>query len=122
MKYCILFNETDHDFGHLRAGDTEEGKAYWASWFGYFEALGKAGIETSGAALQPPENATTVRLREGQRLVQDGPFAEVKEQLGGFFMADFPDLDTALEWAAKAPCAATGSVEVRPVLPVDDKM
>ena len=61
--------------------------------------------------------ATTVRIRDGKRLVQDGPFADTKEQLGGYFVIEVPDLDAALEWAARAPSAACASVEVRPVLP-----
>jgi hypothetical protein len=62
--------------------------------------------------------ATTVRIRDGRRQVEDGPFADTKEQLGGYFVIEVPDLDTALDWAAKAPSALTASVEVRPVLPM----
>ena len=69
-----------------------------------------------GAALQPPPTATTVRQRDGKRQVQDGPFAEVKEQLGGYYVVDVPNLDKALEWAARCPAASSGSVEVRPNL------
>ena len=71
----------------------------------------------SGAGLMPPDTATTVRIRDGQRLVADGPFADTKEQLGGFFVIDVADLDTALEWAARSPAATYSSVEVRPVMP-----
>ena len=70
-----------------------------------------------GDGLQGPHAATTLRVRQGARTVEDGPFADSKEQLGGYFVIDVPDLDTALDWAAQAPCALTGSVEVRPVLP-----
>ena len=70
----------------------------------------------SGAGLLPPATAATVRTGGGGRTVQDGPFAEVREQLGGFFVIEVPDMEAALGWAAKAPSSASGSTEVRPVL------
>lgn len=69
-----------------------------------------------GAALQPPSAATTVRQQNGKQHVQDGPYADTKEQLGGYFVIEVPDLDKALEWAARCPAAAAGAVEVRPNL------
>ncbi len=92
-------------------------ETYMTSWAGYVAALRESGIVTAGAGLQPPEVATTVRTRGGTTDVQDGPFADVKEHLGGIFLIDVPDLDTALLWAARCPAATLGSVEVRPVLP-----
>jgi hypothetical protein len=83
----------------------------------YIGALQKSGLVKGGQGLQGPATATTVRVTDGKRQVQDGPFADTKEQLGGFFMLDAPDLDTVLEWAARSPAAAYGCVEVRPVLP-----
>jgi hypothetical protein len=71
----------------------------------------------SGAGLQGVETATTVQVRAGERLLTDGPFADTKEHLLGFYVIDVPDLDTALDWAAKVPNVRTGSVEVRPVMP-----
>ena len=79
----------------------------------YVQAMHQSGVVKSGAGLQEPGTGTTVRVVDGKRRVQDGPFADTKEQLGGFFVIDVPDLDTALSWAARAPCAATGGVEVR---------
>ena len=73
-----------------------------------------------GAGLTPTGAATTVRTRGGQKTVHDGPFAETREQLGGFYLIDVPDLDAALEWAKRLPLSADGSVEVRPV--IDDPM
>ena len=70
----------------------------------------------SGNGLQPPDTATTVRLRDGKRHVQDGPYADSKEQLGGYFILDVPGLDVALDWAARCPAAPDGSVEIRPVM------
>ena len=82
----------------------------------YVDAIHKAGIWVSGGGLQPPVTGTSLRLRGDKRQVQDGPFADTKEQLGGFLVIEVPDLDTALSWAARAPCASTGGVEVRPLL------
>jgi hypothetical protein len=86
-------------------------------WGAYTQALIEAGIMVSGAGLQGIETATTVQVRAGERLLTDGPFADTKEHLLGFYLIDVPDLDTALEWAAKVPNVRTGSVEVRPVMP-----
>jgi hypothetical protein len=69
-----------------------------------------------GNALQPTATATTVRVRDGERLVTDGPFAETKEQLGGYYLLECKDLDEAIEWATKIPGAKSGSIEVRPVM------
>lgn len=115
MQYTILFNETAADFAERN--DPKKGPEYWGAWGAYIGALNKAGIVRAGAGLEPPASATTVRLRGGKRQVQDGPFADTKEQLGGFFIIEVPDLDTALEWAARSPSASVGSVEVRPVMP-----
>lgn len=85
-------------------------------WGAYTRALIEAGILVGGEALHPAHTATTLRMADGRRAVQDGPYAATKEQLGGFYVIDVPDLDAALEWAARNPAAATGAVEVRPVL------
>ena len=86
-------------------------------WGTYTQALIEAGIMVNGAGLQGVETATTVQVRGGERLLTDGPFADTKEHLLGFYVIDVPDLDTALDWAAKVPNVRTGSVEVRPILP-----
>jgi hypothetical protein len=83
----------------------------------FTEGIRKSGNYIGGEALQPVATATTVRVRDGKRLTTDGPFAETKEQLGGFFVIDVPDLDTALAWAARSPAASYGTAEVRPLLP-----
>jgi hypothetical protein len=114
MEYMLMFYEPPLAFD--QRADTEEAKAYWGGWMAYVGAIQAAGVVRSGSGLQPPQTATTLRIEGGRRRVQDGPFADAKEQLGGFFVIDVPDLDAALEWAARAPCAATGGVEVRPVL------
>src|SRR5258707_8856052 len=81
----------------------------------YSDALQKAGVFVGGSGQQPPQTATTVRVRDGKRHVQDGPFAESKELIGSVIVIDVPNLDEALEWAARCPVAAWGAVEVRPV-------
>lgn len=116
MEYLLIFYEAGEDFEARTAGDRSE--SYWGGWSAYSRALSEAGVLRGGAALKQPSTGTTVRLRSSERLVQDGPFADTKEQLGGFMRIDVPDLDAALEWAARCPAAASGAVEVRPVLPM----
>jgi hypothetical protein len=115
MQYAILVYETPAELAARE--DPARVSAYWSAYTAYSQSLVAAGVAIGGAGLHPPAVATTVRLRDGKRQVQDGPFADTKELLGGLFMIDVPDLTTALEWAARCPSAATGSVEVRPLLP-----
>jgi hypothetical protein len=114
MKYVLLVFETAEN---LASRKDPENDPYIAAWRAYEKALraAGAGIYQGGAPLKDVGTATTVRLREGRRQVQDGPFAEGKEELGGFILLDVPSLDAALEWAARCPAAASGSVEVRPI-------
>ena len=87
----------------------------------YLDDLERTGVLRAAAPLQPPETATTVRERDGQRLLVDGPFMETKEWLAGYFLVDCPDLDTALALAAECPgCAGPGGVEVRPLATVPE--
>ena len=116
MQYLILALEDEQAF--TARDDVERGPAYWEAWTGYIAALTESGILANAGALQAPWTATTVRVRDGERLVQDGPYAETKEQLGGYFVVDVPDLDTALEWARRCPSAEYASAEVRPLLPM----
>jgi hypothetical protein len=115
MHYMLIFNETHETFAKREV--PAEANAYWGAWNAYIGALRQSGLMVSGNGLQPPHTGTRVRVRDGVREVEDGPFADTKEQLGGYFIIDAPDLDTALEWAARSPAASFGSVEVRPVLP-----
>jgi hypothetical protein len=114
MQYAILIYEKDDDFS-ARTGGERQGP-YWAGWRAYSKALADAGVMRGGEPLQGPHAGTTVRMSDGKRHVQDGPYADTKEQLGGFYLIDVPDLSAALDWAARCPAAATGVVEVRPVL------
>jgi hypothetical protein len=88
-------------------------------WYAYDQAIKAAGIVEAGEALQPTSTATTVRVRSGERLLTDGPFAETKEQLGGFYVVNCKDLDEAISWAERMPSTPFGSVEVRPVVEFD---
>jgi hypothetical protein len=117
VKYmAIIYNDessyadaTPEDIGAIFAAHGEFG-----------EAAGKAGVLLGGEGLQPVATATTVQVRDGERLLTDGPYAETKEQLGGFYMLECKDLDEALAWAARIPEAKTGTIEVRPVMVYDE--
>ena len=89
-----------------------------AAYGAYTEAMKKAGVLVGGERLRPTSDATTVRVKDGKTQVLDGPYAETKEQLGGYYMIDVPDLDAALSWASRCPGAATGTMEVRPIWPM----
>jgi hypothetical protein len=115
MQYMLLLTEPETEFA--KRNDPDQAGAYWGGWNAYIGALAQAGVIVKGDGLQGPHTATTIKVRDGKRLVQDGPFADTKEQLGGYFVIEVPDLDTALEWAARSPSASYGAVEVRPVLP-----
>ncbi|MDX1972693.1 MAG: YciI family protein [Candidatus Sumerlaeia bacterium] len=114
MQYMISFQETAEEFARRTSADAP---VYWAAWGAYVQALNQSGIVRGGAGLQPPATATTIRSRHGELHVQDGPFSETKEMLAGFFLIEVESLDQAMEWAKKAPCLTTGSIEIRPVLP-----
>lgn len=116
MEYTILIYESQADFSDRN--DPNQAAAYWGAYKAYGDALAAAGVLVGGGALQAEHTGTTLRLRDGQRLVQDGPYADTKEQLGGYFVINVHDLDEALSWAAKCPGAATGVIEVRPLVPM----
>jgi hypothetical protein len=101
------------------AQDSPEGEAEFAAWMSYTQALTDAGVMRGGEALNPTPSATTVRERNGETLTTDGPFAETKEILIGFYVVDVPDIDTALGWAARMPNIKHGTVEVRPTMVFD---
>lgn len=114
MKFAILVYENSEDFSN-RTNPATQGQ-YWAAYSAYSKALSEAGVAAGGTALMPPDTATSLRVPSGKRHIQDGPFLEAKEQLGGMFLIDVPNLDIAIQWAAKCPSASNGGVEVRPVL------
>jgi hypothetical protein len=111
MKYALLIY-VDPD---ARTDAPAAGGEVMDSWLDYTAALSSAGAALGAEALRPVDTATTVRSRGGERLLTDGPFIETKEHLLGFYLLDVPDLDAALDWAARMPVVGYGSVEVRPV-------
>ncbi len=116
MTYALVFFETEADFAQR---DGENAGAYWGAWSHYIDLLADSNVLILGAGrgLEPPNTARTLRLHEGRRLVQDGPLPDSKEQLAGIVFIEVADMESALQWAEQAPCAQTGGVEVRPVLP-----
>lgn len=112
MQFALLIFESPELFA---ARNNDETDPYLGAWRAYYKALLEAGVFVGGDPLQAPETGTTVRLREGKRHVQDGPFADTKEQLGGITILELPSLDAALDWAARCPAASAGAVEVRPL-------
>ncbi|NBD27193.1 YciI family protein [Paenibacillus glycinis] len=112
MQYTLMLFESTEDFAARK--DPDKQQDYMAAWSHYVHALRESGVVVGGFGLHAPETAATVKRSEGTMLVQDGPVSETKEQLGGFFVIDVPDLDAALAWAARAPVNA---VEVRQNLP-----
>ena len=103
-------------YGSRPAPSPEQMAAEMPRWNQYTEDLQTAGVMRAGDALHGPESATTVRERNGETQITDGPFAETKETLGGYYLIDVADLDTALKWAARMPNITYGSVEVRPLV------
>jgi hypothetical protein len=90
--------------------------AEMGGWYGLSTAFQESGAFLGGDPLQPPQTATTVRVRDAKTVTTDGPFAETKEVLGGFYMAELPDLDAAIAWAEKFPNVGYGSIEIRPIM------
>lgn len=113
MKVMLLANEAPEDFA-LRE-NKEKFEGYMGEWYVFSEDLNKNLGETIGAALEGPETATVVSVRDGVRHVEDGPYPDAKEQLGGFFIIDAPDMKVAADWAKKCPAAKNGFVDVRAV-------
>lgn len=114
MKYMLmLFSEPRHDGP---APDSPEMQAMMQEWYAYGEALLEAGAKVNDDALQDPETATVVDVRDGRTITRDGPFAETKEVLGGYYVIDVANLDEAISWAERNPIQRYGSVEIRPVM------
>jgi hypothetical protein len=112
MKYLLLIYLNETTMYNL---PKEEAGRVHGAYMAYTEAMQKAGVFVANHGLQPTSAATTVRAPGGKASVQDGPFAESKEQLAGYYLIEVPDLDAALSWAKRCPGAAYGAVEVRPV-------
>lgn len=113
MHYMLMiYGDEASERKHSKAAMEQMFAAYGA----YTRALREAGVMKAGDPLQPTSTATTVRVKGGKTEVLNGPYAETKEQLGGYYIIDVPDLDSALAWAARCPGASHGTVEVRPIM------
>jgi len=115
MEYLLLIYADAAQFEAASPTQQAEGTAAYGA---YTEALQKAGVLRGGHRLRPTQDATTVRMASGKTEVLNGPYAETREQLGGYYLIDVPDLDAALAWAARCPGASHGIIEVRPIWPV----
>jgi len=115
MQYMLMIYANESDW---QASPKSEVDQRIAAYSAYTEAMAKAGVLVAGNRLRPVGDATTVRIRGGKTNVLNGPYAETKEQLGGYYLIEAPDLDAALSWAARCPGAGYGTIEVRPIWPV----
>jgi hypothetical protein len=112
MEYMLLIHSDDDAFEKLPQDTVMQ---ILGAYGAYSEALAKAGVLRSANRLRRAHEATLVKVREGKTQVHNGPFAETREELGGYYLIDVPDLDTAMSWAARCPGASHGTIEVRPV-------
>ncbi|MGB0716478.1 MAG: YciI family protein [Phycisphaerae bacterium] len=117
MQYMLLIHSDESVYPKM---SEEEMNTLMAGYGKFTEELQSAGAMVVAHRLQPTHSATTVRIREGETMITDGPFAETKEQFGGYYIVEAGDLDEAMAWAAKIPTVKYGSVEVRPIWAMDD--
>jgi hypothetical protein len=113
MRYLCLIYDDEKKLGDLSKSESD---AFMNEYFAFTEGIRKSGHHLAGEALQPVQTATTVRVRNGKVSTTDGPFAETKEQLGGFYLIEARDLNDAIQVASKIPSARLGSIEVRPIM------
>ena len=113
MKYLLTIFTDERG---MAEATPEQIRQTMEAYGAFGQEIEETGVHVAGEGLQPTATATTVQVRDGERLVTDGPFAETKEQLGGFYLLECKDLDEAIGWAAKIPGAQVGTVEVRPVM------
>jgi len=114
MQYLLLIYNNERSWTELSQPDAQK---LMGEYMSFTDAIAKSGHYKGGNALQPTNTATTVRVREGKRQTTDGPFAETREQLGGYYLVDAADLDEAIKIAERIPGARTGGIEVRPIMP-----
>ena len=112
MQYLLMIYRHEAEFSNM---DPATAKQMMEEYGAFTQSIIQSGNFKAGDRLQPATTATTVRVRDGKTLTTDGPFAETHEQLGGYYLIDVPDLDSAISWAARCPSASHGTVEVRPV-------
>ena len=116
MEYLLLLYANENGWNSMTPEQQQQG---YAAYMAYTEALKKAGAHKASQRLQPTATATTVHVTDGKSQVVDGPYVDSKEQLGGFYLIEAPDLDSALAWAARCPGASHGTIEVRPIWPME---
>lgn len=116
MQYLLMIYRNEAELGKM---DAAARKAMTAEYGAFTQSIIQSGHFKAGDGLQPTSTATTIRVRDGKTLTTDGPFAETREQLGGYYLIEARDLDTALSIAARIPGARTGSIEVRPIMIYD---
>jgi hypothetical protein len=114
MQYLLLIYSNENEFGQMSAAERD---AMLKQYMDFSKSIAQSGNYRAGNELHPTSKATTVRVRDKKRLVTDGPFAETKEQLGGYYLIEAKDLDEAIGIAARVPSARQGSIEVRPIIP-----
>ena len=119
MKYLLLIYDNEQVWSKMSEA---QGREMYQEYGAFTMDIQKSGHMKNGAQLQPIATATSIRVRDGKRVVTDGPFAETREQLGGYYLVDAKDLDTALGIAARIPGAKDGSIEVRPVMIYEPEM
>jgi hypothetical protein len=115
MQYLLLIYENEKDWSAMPKADSEK---MFGEYVTYTQSIAQSGHYKGGNPLQPTNTATTVRIRNGKRETTDGPFAETREQLGGYYLVDAKDLDEAIGLAERIPGARMGSIEVRPIMPM----
>ena len=118
MRYLCLIYDDESKWSTM---SKEQGEALMGEYFAFTDAIKTSGHHVAGEALQPTATATTVRVRQGKISTTDGPFAETKEQLGGYYLINAKDLNDAIQIAAKIPSAKIGSIEVRPIQEFDQQ-
>ena len=116
MRYALLIYASEQDWA---SQSEEQAQAQFQDYMSFTKDIVDRGLMAGGEALQPTATATTVRVRDGETLTTDGPFAETKDQLGGFYLVDCKDLDEAIEVAARIPDVRGGSIEIRPIMETD---
>ena len=112
MQYLLMLYADESGWGRMTPAEQQQG---YAAYMAYTEALKKAGVYVGSNRLRPISSATTVKNTNGKQQVLDGPFVDSKEQLGGYYLIEAPDLDAAIAWAARCPGSGHGTIEVRPV-------
>ena len=116
MQYLLLIYDEESNWTGMSKAESDK---FMADYFEYTESIKQSGHDRAGEALQPIRTATTVRVRAGKTMTTDGPFAETREQLGGFYLVEAANLDEAIALAARIPSARLGSIEVRPLMVFD---